>query len=151
MTETHRDLWRWKNVPVPEAHVFLALAGVVLGFAWPREIGLPTWLGVAGWSLIVTGALLGAWAVHAAGIMDLEAPSNLVTVGPYAFSRHPMYVGWTLIFAGLVLVLDTWWLVALAPVLSVMVHRETRREEARLAADFGSDYERYRLGVRRYL
>jgi len=75
----------------------------------------------------------------------------VATTGPYAISRHPMYLAWTLVFIGVGLVLDTAWLMLLVAPLSVLVRREARKEEDRLTVTFGANYEAYRARVRRYL
>lgn len=33
--------------------------------------------------------------------MDISSPDNLLTKGAYAISRNPIYLGWTLIQAGI--------------------------------------------------
>ena len=146
------DTWRWRNVPVPEAHV----AGLVLGAALhafvPRQAtpNLQPLL-IAGWLLVGAGILLGAWAVRAAGNVDVESPSELVTTGPFAFSRNPMYVAWTALYVGIALVVNTVWLFILLPVVLVVTHVTVRREERSLESEFGDDYRDYRNDVRRYL
>ncbi len=98
--------------------------------------------------LVVAGAVIAAQATRAAGDVDLADPSNLVTSGPYRFSRHPMYAGWTLGYLGAALVVATAWPVALTPPLAVWIVREVSREERALAEVFGAHHERYRRTVR---
>jgi protein-S-isoprenylcysteine O-methyltransferase Ste14 len=104
-----------------------------------------------GWPLILLGAALAAWATWTAGRVNLERPDQLVTRGPYAVSRHPMYVAWTLIYLGVALVLNTVWLLILLPLAAVLIHREAQNEESRLEDAFGESYRTYRQRVRRYL
>jgi len=143
--------WRWGNVPIPEAHVGLMSAGVLAHVLRPWPIGTGRSMRRIGWLLIVTGAALAVSATRAAGRLDLADPEDVATNGPYAFSRHPMYVAWTLAFVGVGLVLDTVWLMLIVPPLAAVVHREVRNEEDRLQATFGMDYEAYQASVRRYL
>jgi len=135
---------------VPEVHLGIGAVGLVMTVLRPRRIA---WEPAArtGWSFIVGGVTLAAWATHAAGATDLAHPDRLVTGGPYAVSRHPMYVAWTAIFIGSALVIRTAWLLLLAPLLAVLIHRETRREEERLADAFGTSYHAYQARVRRYM
>ncbi|CAN5874235.1 hypothetical protein BH23ACT4_BH23ACT4_13280 [soil metagenome] len=151
MTEKSGRGWRWKNVPVPEAHLILIGAGLVLGLVWPFDVALPAWARILGWFAVLHGVVLSAWATSSAGSVDLEAPSRLVIGGPFAFSRHPMYLAWTVAFAGLGLVLSNLWFALLLPILAAIVHLETGREENRLHAVFGVEYDSYRSRVRRYL
>jgi protein-S-isoprenylcysteine O-methyltransferase Ste14 len=142
--------WRWTNVPIPEAHLGIGAFGSVLSVVWPRRI---TWEPARwiGWFLLCGGVALAAWATRAADTTDLTRPDRLVTSGPYALSRHPMYVAWTAIFAGLALVARAVWPLLLMPFLVVVVHRETGQEEERLADAFGVEYQMYRARVRRYV
>ena len=143
--------WRWRNVPLPEAHIGLMTAGVVAHVLRPWPIGTARSVRRVGWLLIVTGVALAASATRAAGRLDLAHPEDVATGGPYAFSRHPMYVAWTLVFIGVGLALNTVWLMLLVPPLAVLVRRDARNEEDRLVMMFGADYEAYRARVRRYL
>lgn len=142
--------WRWTNVPLPEAHLGIGALGAVLSVLWPRRL---TWEPARriGWFLLCGGVALATWATRAAGATDLVRPDRLVTGGPYALSRHPMYVAWTAIFVGLALVARAVWLLLLGPLLVVVIRRETRQEEERLADVFGVEYQMYRARVRRYL
>jgi protein-S-isoprenylcysteine O-methyltransferase Ste14 len=125
--------------------------GVVLNVLRPRRITSERSLRRLGGPLIILGAVLAGWATWTAGRVNLERPEKLVTRGPYAISRHPMYVAWTLIYVGLALVLNTLWLLILLPPLTVLIHREARREENRLEEAFGEVYRTYRRRVRPYL
>ena len=110
------------------------------------------WIGlVLGSPVMLAGLLLAAWAVAAAAEVDVEHPSRVVTRGPYAFSRNPMYLGWTLIYVGLALVLELVWPLALLPVVLLLTHVAVLREERDLGRRFGADYRQYRRRVRRYL
>lgn len=81
----------------------------------------------------------------------MARPDRVVTDGPYAMSRHPMYVAWTAIYLGVALVARTAWLLLLTPLLVVLIRREIAREEERLAEIFGPAYVAYQARVRRYL
>ena len=76
----------------------------------------------------------------------------IVESGPFRFTRNPLYVGLTVIYLGLSLLLNTWWsLLLLVPVWLVMHFKVVRREEAYLESKFGETYLSYRHRVRRYL
>jgi protein-S-isoprenylcysteine O-methyltransferase Ste14 len=75
---------------------------------------------------------------------------HVVSTGPYAFVRHPMYSGIMLFFVGVPLLLGSWWGVAIAPMFFVLFAVRTRIEERTLLADLPgyADYAarvRYRL------
>ena len=62
-----------------------------------------------------------------------------------------MYVGWTVLYVGIALVLNTAWPLVLLPVVIMLTHRSVLREERRLAERFGVEFAQYRAAVRRYL
>lgn len=146
------DIWRWRNVPVPETHVAGLVVGVGLHAFMPRHAtpNLQS-LWIAGWTLIGAGVLLGGWAVQTAGNVDIESPSELVTTGPFAYSRNPMYVAWTALYVGIAFIVNTVWLFLLLPFVMVATHIIVRREERSLESKFGDDYREYKNEVRRYL
>jgi protein-S-isoprenylcysteine O-methyltransferase Ste14 len=76
----------------------------------------------------------------------------LVTTGPYRFTRNPMYVGFTLLYAGVAIWVNAIWPLLFLPlVLVVMQVGVIAREEAYLERVFGDAYREYRRRVRRWL
>ena len=149
---TDAPAWRWGNVPIPEAHLVGLGAGILLQVARPWSLPWPAWVGHGcGWPLILAGLGLGAWAVRAAAGVDLERPDQLVDSGPYAFSRNPMYVAWTVGYVGAALVAGTVWPLLLLPVVLAATQVVVMREERSLERRLGAAYRTYRASVRRYL
>lgn len=118
------------------------LAGILVQRATPRA-RLPAGAALVGWPVLTAGVVLNAWAVSARGGEDLEHPDQLVTSGPYALTRHPMYDGWMLLHVGLGLVARSPWVLASVPTALLVRRREIPREEQRLAAQFGDDWTAY--------
>jgi protein-S-isoprenylcysteine O-methyltransferase Ste14 len=144
--------WRWTNIPIPEPHIVGVLASGVLHLARPWRLpGSKRLYSGAGWALVGTGVAISASAVRAASDVDLERPSTLTSTGPYAISRNPMYVGWTLLYVGGALITRNAWMVASVPVVAKLIHRDVLREEHTLEQTFGEEYSSYRRRVRRYL
>lgn len=112
------------------------------------------WLGII---VLLLGVALLAFGrrtmVKAGTNVNPTLPTNaIVESGPFRFTRNPLYVGLTLIYIGLSLLLNTWWsLFLLVPVWLVMHFKVVRREEAYLEDKFGEAYLNYRRRVRRYL
>jgi protein-S-isoprenylcysteine O-methyltransferase Ste14 len=81
-----------------------------------------------------------------------QAPTAIVTHGPYRRSRNPGYTGFALIYAGISLAGNRRWPLVLLPgVIAVVDRGVIRREEAYLADRFGEEYEAYRRRVRRFI
>lgn len=110
-----------------------------------------------GWSLIGLGLLGFVWALAAiwgrrTTVNPYKAASCLVTGGPFAYSRNPIYVSDWLIYLGVTLLLGTLWALLLAPLVWwVMRHGVIAHEEAHLLAKFGDEYRAYQARVRRWL
>lgn len=90
-------------------------------------------------------------AAHGGGGPGVSNPPvNLVTSGPYAWTRNPMYLGHLIFLAGLAVLLSgPAWLVLAAHVL--WFERRVREDEARLASLFGQPYRDYQQRVKRWI
>jgi len=84
--------------------------------------------------------------------MNIASPDMLLKGGPYALSRNPMYVGWTLIYIGISFAANSVWTIAMLPIVIIYIHFvDIRREERILEDEFGDEYRRYKRRVRRYI
>lgn len=144
--------WRWRNVPLPEPHLIGLGVGILLQVLTPWRLAWPAWSRYGfGWPMIVAGLWLVAWAVRAAADVDLERPNQLVRKGPYAFSRNPMYLAWTLAYVGVASIVNTAWPLLLLPAVLLLTHVAIVREERSLEGRFGTAYRGYKTSARRYL
>jgi protein-S-isoprenylcysteine O-methyltransferase Ste14 len=140
----------WGRLPLPAEHA----VGIVAGLLLQRHAGrrrLPSAATRLGWPMVAAGVALDAWAVAARRGEAIEHPSVLVTGGPQARTRNPMYVGWTLLHVGVGLLARSPWVLAAWPVSFALVHRSVLREERRLAQRFGQEFSDYRTRVPRYV
>ena len=80
-----------------------------------------------------------------------ERSSALVTDGPNAVSRNPMYVGMALTLVATGLLSGRPWTALAAGGLMATLTPQIEREEAALARLFGDDYTAYTRRVRRWL
>jgi protein-S-isoprenylcysteine O-methyltransferase Ste14 len=78
-------------------------------------------------------------------------PERLVTTGPYAYTRNPMYLGHLIFLIGLALTLQSALAGLIAAASAVWFHFRVRRDEARLRERFGPAYISYQQGVKRWL
>jgi protein-S-isoprenylcysteine O-methyltransferase Ste14 len=144
------------NIPLPEQNLAGIAVGLVLQRILPlrlgRTSGLPSVMRrAAGGASVAAGSGVIAWAWFVARSTRLARPDALITSGPYALSRNPMYVGWTFVHLGLGLLRNDAWIVAALPLASAAVHRGVRREEALLETAFPAEFSRYRESVPRYV
>lgn len=81
-----------------------------------------------------------------------RAADHLVTAGPFAFSRHPLYLAGTLLILGIGLVAGIAWFLLLAILSAYAVQKlAIEREERHLQARFGARYLDYARRVRRWI
>ena len=91
--------------------------------------------------LIAGGFVLLArsWSV----LYEARRHGRLATSGPYAYVRHPQYVGFIVIMLGFLLQWPTLLTVVMFPVLAWAYVRLARREEQEVRAKFCEAYARY--------
>jgi protein-S-isoprenylcysteine O-methyltransferase Ste14 len=152
----------------------------VLGPTWPEAtVGhwvfrnrswLPVPLGVAAvvfaptaidWRLVYAGALfivageaLRLWAVRHIGVVSRTRTTRLgplVTSGPYAHTRNPLYVGNWLLWTGFALGSSLRWMVPLSWAVFVVQHAfVVQWEEQLLVQHYPASYGRYAGVVSRW-
>jgi len=91
-------------------------------FGWSR---VPTYVCLIGDALIAIGFLLVFFVVkvnaYAASTIQVAEDQKVISTGPYALVRHPMYAGSFPILIGTPLALGSWWglsaLIVFVPVL----------------------------------
>lgn len=147
----------YENLPLPAGQAGGILAVMVLEPIRPAPIRGPLVLRcVAGLAALAAGCALNGWALVArrrrsTDQFDLEHPQSLVTTGPYAVSRHPMYVGWWCIHLGAGLLRGSAWVAVTLPAAVLAEHAGVVGEERALEREFGDEFARYRENVPRYL
>jgi protein-S-isoprenylcysteine O-methyltransferase Ste14 len=138
--------------------IFLAVtAAIGWAIGWPQPSWPPhrDWIGMA---IFFVGGVPPLWAFRtfrlAGNDLDplAETNSQVITRGPYAFSRNPMYLGLVVIALGAAIWAGPWPMLA-APVLVFLTANYVHIpfEEAKLRRQFGEAYEAYAARVRRWL
>jgi protein-S-isoprenylcysteine O-methyltransferase Ste14 len=140
--------------------IFLVLIFVPARLIERAGIARPPGIGpvqVAGLAIGVPGACLALWCVLTfirAGRgtpAPFDPPRRLVTTGPYAYVRNPMYVGATLALLGAALFYGSIALAGYAGVFALITHVFVKvYEEPTLGSLFGGEYEEYRRRVGRW-
>jgi protein-S-isoprenylcysteine O-methyltransferase Ste14 len=118
-------------------------------FGWSRA---PHWLALVGEALFSLGWLAIVFVFRensfAASTVQVVPGQLVITTGPYAFVRHPMYAGATVLLVGMPLALGSWWgLVPLVLIAPALIWRLL--DEERLLARELPGYPEY-LGKVRY-
>jgi len=135
------------------ATILFVGVGVLL---WrPLPIHPQSWLRVVllsiGAPLFFGGLALYLWGIRSLAQMfgpssgfgvRLHAKHRLVTTGPYAHVRHPMYVGVISTAIGSLLLYRTWTSLGFAIIMFGLAVR-ARREEGVLAQEFGNEWKAY--------
>jgi protein-S-isoprenylcysteine O-methyltransferase Ste14 len=129
----------------------ILVAGVIASWSIPPRVHI-TALHWAGLALALTGAALFVWAHRTLAQSFTMFPKpkpggRLVTDGPFALVRHPMYLAGVLFFGGCSLGL-AWWGLAATGVLALFWVLKARREERHLRERFPA-YAQYVERVRR--
>lgn len=157
------------KVPLSNAGVrfpppFLFVIGFVAGWAldryW-RALPLSRFAGSArapfGWAALAVGVILAGWGMVTfkrakTAINPHHSASQLVTHGPYRFTRNPMYTGLTIQYLGVSALIDSAWPIIVLPiVLLILIETVILREEMYLRDAFGVEYTGYVASVRRWL
>jgi protein-S-isoprenylcysteine O-methyltransferase Ste14 len=136
-----------KNQPAADK-IFM----LVFGFAaliWFVAIGLdarmhashvPFALQALGMAMLLVSTGFVMWVMRtnsfASPVVKLqtERGHRVISTGPYAFVRHPMYSGSLLFFIGAPLLLGSWWGVAMSPLFAVLFAIRAKIEERALIA-----------------
>ncbi len=113
----NRGAKKWDVAITSIATVFVlatvAVAGIDERYGWRGPLGLG-WL-CAGIVLFVVGDLFFLWAMAVNEYfsklvrIQTERGHKVVTSGPYRIVRHPGYLGWSVMWIGTPLILDSLW------------------------------------------
>lgn len=77
--------------------------------------------------------------------------TEFVTTGIYAVSRNPAFLGFDLIYIGLLFMFFNPILLIFSCAAVIMLHLQILQEEVFLSGMFGTAYDTYRKNVGRYL
>lgn len=80
-----------------------------------------------------------------------RAKEKLVTTGIYAQIRHPQYLGFVLLTAGIDFLWPTFSTIFLWPILVFLYYRLAKEEEAMMGQRFGDEYLDYKKKVPRFI
>jgi protein-S-isoprenylcysteine O-methyltransferase Ste14 len=149
----------WVAIPAVHAGIPWALSHLGPRYGWAD--GGPSDWNLLGYAPVAVGAVLLAW-ILVFGLsqyrnlpgrvpIDYYNPAFLMTGGPYAVSRHPMYVGELALWVGVAGLSGSPVALAGSAAMFAVMRRLAAREEAGLEAAFGDAYRRYKARVPRWV
>jgi protein-S-isoprenylcysteine O-methyltransferase Ste14 len=145
-------LWIFARTPLV---TFVLIPIVVVGCELILRRGLP--LDPWGVPLLILGyaqyRLVGSFrTAHGGGGPGIDnPPTRIVTEGPYALTRNPMYLGHLIFMLGLAVTFRSWVALVILVLRAIWFHRRVVADEARLAVRFGAEYRDYAARVKRWL
>ena len=152
-TRLSRERVRAGSSPVRTA---LYLAGGALIFLSPslgpfndRFVPAVVEVGAAGWVLTALGMLFSIWARVSlgrnwSGRVVLKHGQELVSTGPYALVRHPIYTGLLVALAGATVYDGRWRALLGLAFFAIGFWLKAHSEEKLLEREFGEEYRSYR-------
>lgn len=139
-----------------KAATLLVLLAEVISI-WCNTSSAPSVMREIGFLLAVCGDVVFIISVLTmrdswrAGVSETDK-TELVTDGIYQISRNPAFLGFDLVYLGILLMFFNWILCAASIFPIVMFHIQiVKVEEPFLAKTFGKAYEEYKRTVNRYL
>ena len=131
--------------------VIVQLLSMVCGWSWlPANARFTGFcIGMLG-NLIFLSSVLCMKDSWRAGIPDQDKTA-LVTTGLYRFSRNPAFLGFDLMYMGVLLMYCNPLTAAFTLFAMVMLHLQILQEERYLTSVFGAPYQQYKKKVFRYL
>ena len=143
--------------PPPLVFVISLVLGGIVHSIWPVGLIESVLLRYLGVTLCVV-ALLGLLGIglmfhrHKTSIEPWKPTSTVMSHGPYAYSRNPIYVGFCFVAIGVGLSQNSLWItLSFLPAAFIVFHTAIVREEKYLEKKFGEEYRRYKEKVRRWL
>ena len=136
------------TILAPIAEVVSIVFGTTLLPLWARCIGLV--FGILGVVVFIIAviSMRDSWR---AGVPSTDK-TELVTCGVFGISRNPAFLGFDLVYIGVLLMFFNWILFAVSVFAIVMFHLQiVNVEEDFLLNAFGEEYSEYKKKVNRYL
>jgi protein-S-isoprenylcysteine O-methyltransferase Ste14 len=117
-------------------------------FGWSA---VPPYVSVVGNILVVLGFLIVFLTfkenTYTSAIIEVDAGQKIISTGPYAHVRHPMYIGALIMLVGVPLALGSWWGLLTVVAMTLVIVWRLLGEEKFLARNLAG-YSQYQNAVR---
>jgi protein-S-isoprenylcysteine O-methyltransferase Ste14 len=158
MTESNPDHPNINPIVHPPLLLLLHLvAAFLLNRTLPLSFAFPGFLVWIGYLPVLAGIAIpflaaGRFIKRQTTLDPHGSVSEIVTSGPYRFSRNPIYLGFVCLLIGFPFIFGSYWGLILTPVLMLSLYQLViSHEEAYLERKFGDVYTSYKSRVRRWL
>lgn len=150
-----KGIARFIELTMKFATILIPLAEVVS--IWLNNVFTPIWVRLAGSVIGALGAVVFICSVinmrdsWRAGVSETDK-TELITAGIYKISRNPAFLGFDLVYVGILIMFFNWILLVITLFAILMFHLQiVIVEEKFLAKAFGNEYLNYRKKVNRYI
>ncbi len=132
--------------------IYFLLAFTLPGFdvrlGWSN---VPAWASILADGLVFAGYMITFWVLTVNSFLsrtvEVEAEQKVVSTGPYAIVRHPMYFGVALLYIASPLALGSYWAILPALMIIPLLGARIRNEEEVLLRELAG-YAEYRQKVK---
>ena len=116
--------------------VAFSLPGFDVRFGWSN---VPAWVSLVADVLVLIGYMTFVWVLmvnsYLSRVVEVEAGQKVVSSGPYAIVRHPMYAGISLMYVATPVALGSFWALIPAVFIVPLLVARLRNEEEVLLRD----------------
>jgi protein-S-isoprenylcysteine O-methyltransferase Ste14 len=146
-----------KKMLPPTLFMTFTILMIILGLIWPLKTIITFPYTVMGIPIIILGLGMSMWGSNkfskvGTNIQTFEEPDILVTDGLYKYSRHPMYLGFTISLLGTFILLGS--VTPIVLVLTFIIITEKwyiTYEEEIMIRKFGKQYKNYQSITRKWI
>lgn len=141
----------------PVVYLVLIALGAALEYFWrlpfvPAALAVPLGILLVAAAVVLFVGSVGKFRAAGTPVPGNQPTTAIVRMGPYRFSRNPIYLAFSLLHLGTAIWVNSLWLVAtLVAATAVMALVVIPREEQYLEKHFGADYLDYKRSVRRWV
>lgn len=138
----------------------LAIGAIGLGYGLhllvPLSVFPTPWNAYGGGLLVIAGLAILFSGIHqmrqiGKSPAHSDEPTQLLTKGPFKYTRNPLYLGLLVISVGVTALLNTLWPLLPIAGLAWYFDKMAKREEEYLEAVFGEEFVQYTEEVRRWI
>jgi len=146
-----------KSILPPTYFLIILIFLIIFYFVFPIERFIFPPFNYLGSIFILFGLILNLWTdsllkKNKTTVKPFILPTKLITKGPFKISRHPIYLGMSIILFGTAIICGTW-IAFIFPIIFMILMEILfiSREERNLINIFKDDYKKYKNKTRRWL